>query len=246
MSIPDLYTYNLTGSLTRGQESIQYQYRIAHAMQYATLDDVALMPDAATKSWLTNAIGLRDREHRMVNEKYTTDYDRMTYYINQNLYAVAMPTYDPQWIQKLPLAEGNYSRVSEFYMAIATPILARHWPEYAQFAFKFWRLGLTYYPVSRMQLGPFGAWSIYALLWLLVLVFRDRYALAAATLIAAHWGHVALASLFAVPIPRMVWASEILVLLAATILIWRVGVAILAPARGQRTVAPMPAQEVVA
>jgi len=221
VSIPDLYAFALTGSLTRSQESLQYQYRIVHAMQYATLQDLEVMPDASTREWLAKAIPLRDKEHRMVEAKYTTEYDRMTYYINQNLYAVAMPVHDPLWVEKLPLAAGGYTRVSEFYMAVATPILARHRAEYASFAFRFWQLGLSYFPVARAGLGRVNAWVVYGLLGLLILTFRDRYALAAATLIGAHWAHVALASMFAVPIPRMVWASDGLVLIAALLLGWR-------------------------
>jgi hypothetical protein len=245
MAIPDLYTYAGTGSLTRTQEGLQYQYRIAHALQYATMADVELMPDAGTKAWLTEAIPIRDREHRMVDEKYTTEYDRMTYYINQNLYWVAMPIKDPGWIDRLPMGPGNYTRESEFFMAVATPILEHHWFSYMQFASKFWRLGLTYSPVSRIQVGGIGAWTIYAVLWLAILVLRDRYALAAATFILAHWSHVALASLFAVPIPRMVWASEVLVLLAAVLLSWRIG-ALITSRPGAEKAATVAAEEVIA
>jgi len=230
VSIPDVYAFAATGSLTRKQDGIQYQYRIAHALQYATLADLDLMPDEGTKTWLRTAVGLRDNEHRMVDQKYKTEYDRMTFYINQNLYAVAMPAGVPR-AQELPLGPGRYAHLSEFYMAVATPILERHWREYVRFAFRFWQLGLTYYPISRIEFGPVGAWTIYAVLWALVLSYRDRYALASATLIAAHWGHVATASLFAVPIPRMVWASEPLVILAATILFYRTAVAFVAHGR---------------
>jgi len=229
VAIPEVYTFARIGSVTLTQESIQYQYRTAHAMQYVTAADVDLMPNPGTKAWLLSVVRLRDIEHRAVDAKYKTEYDRMTYYINQNLYAVAMPYLDPDWASKLPMAEGRYTRVSEFFMAVATPILARHWTEYLQFSFRFWQLGLSYVPVSRIHLGPLGAWMLYAILWLLILVLHDRHALASATLILAHWGHVAIASMFAVPIARMVWASEFMVILAAVILVLRVGAALVTP-----------------
>jgi hypothetical protein len=221
VSIPDLYAYTRTGNLSRAQESLQYQYRIAHAIQHADADDLALMPNPGSRAWLANAIRLRDHEHRMVDAKYSTEYDRMTYYVNQNLYAVAVPYLDPRWAEKLPMADGGYTRVSEFFMDVATPILANHWRDVLAFSFRFWQLGLTHEPVSRVGVGPLSAWFVYAVLWLLILTFRDRYAVAAATLIGAHWGHVALAALFAVPIPRMVWASELLVALAALLMAFR-------------------------
>jgi hypothetical protein len=242
VSIPDLYIFAQTGSLARAQEGLQYQYRIAHAMQHANADDLALMPNPGSRAWLANAIRMRDDEHRMVDAKYSSEYDRMTYYINQNLYAVAVPYKDPRWGEKLPLAAGGYTRVSEFFMDVATPILAHHWSDVLAFSFRFWQLGLTHQPVSRVHVGPLGAWFVYAVLWLLILAFRDRYAVAAATMIAAHWGHVALASLFAVPIPRMVWASELLVALAAMLMVSRLAAA----AAALRAPATRPVEGVVA
>lgn len=238
--VPDFYALAVTGSLAKQQDSLQYQYRIAHAMQYATLDDLELMPDAESRAWLADAVPRRDAEHRAVDKMLSQRYDRMVYYINYNLYNVATPI-------------GSVPRSPEFFMGVATPILKRHFLEYLSYSFEFWRFGLSLPGLARLGFFGFSAWWTYALLGVLIAWLRDRHALAAATLILCHWGGVALSCLFAAPLSRMVWASENLVLFAGLVLVcagaeriagWRVCAAALAWLRvlvGSPTVKPVAA-----
>jgi len=128
----------------------------------------------------------------------------MVTYIAENLYSVATPAGSPVKPSLL--------------IRVANPILARHWREYFGFGFRFWQLGLSHPGLARIRLAGLSPLLTYAVLWLLILSLRDRYALAAATLVTAHWLHVAVASFFAAPLARMVWASEILVALGIGLL----------------------------
>lgn len=209
--IPDGYTYWKTGDFARQQDSLQYQYRIAHALQYARPEDVDLMPDEESRAWLADAVVRRDAAHRAVEAKFAADeFNRMIYYIATNLYEVATPVTGPVGEPKTP----------QFFMKVATPILQRHWTEYLRFAFRFWQFGLTQPGLVRLDVFDFSPWYTYAGLWLLIVILRDGRALAAATMILCHWAAVAIICLAAVPIPRMVGASEFLVVLAAAVLFW--------------------------
>ena len=213
-AVPDIYALIKTGEFSRQQTHLQYQYRIAHAMQYARAEDVALMPDAESRAWLADAVVRRDAAHRRVEAKFGDDeFNRMIYYIAGNLYEVATP---------IAGFEGK-TMTPEFYMKVATPILKHHWREYAAFSFRFWQFGVTQPGLVRLDAFDFSLWYSWAALWLLVFVLRDLKALVAATLILCHWGAVAIICLAAVPIPRMVGASEFLVVLAALILFWDAG-----------------------
>jgi 4-amino-4-deoxy-L-arabinose transferase-like glycosyltransferase len=207
--VPQLHSYWLTGSFG-SQDNIQYQYRIAHAMQYAVAEDVALMPDEETKVWLADAVKRRDQEHQLVREKYDDEYNRMIYYINANLYSVATPPGGYLGVQKSP----------EFFMKVATPILREHWRDYLAFSFRFWRFGMDRVGLGRLGVYGLSPWLTFAALWSLVLVMRDRRAIVGGALILSHWAAVAITCLFAVPIPRMVFASDGLVVIAAIILGW--------------------------
>lgn len=210
-AVPDVYTYVKTGEFSKQQAHLQYQYRIAHAMQYARPEDVDLMPDEESRVWLADAVVRRDAAHRRVEAKFGDDeFNRMIYYIAGNLYEVATP---------IAGFEGR-NMTPEFYMKVATPILQRHWRDYAAFSFRFWQFGVTQPGLVRLDVFDVSLWYTWAVLWLLVCLLRDARALAAATLILCHWGAVAIICLAAVPIPRMVGASEFLVVLAAVILFW--------------------------
>jgi len=210
-AIPDIRMLIETGSLTEQQARLQFQYRIAHALQYARAEDADLMPSEATRRWLERVVSLRDLEHEKIDRTLTREYDRMVSYVAANLYHVAYVVTPPD--------DPDFS--PEFFLGVANPILARHRAEYLGFGFRFWQLGLSQPGLARIQLPGLSPLLTYAILWLLILWLRDRYALAAATLVSAHWLHVAVASFFAAPIPRMVWASEVLVGLAGLVLLWR-------------------------
>jgi hypothetical protein len=162
------------------------------------------MPDAASGRWLAEALVVRDREHARVNQAYGSEYARMENYIGANLYSVATP----------PGVEVR----PRFLLDVANPILVRHWRGYLRFGFRFWKMGLSRRGLARIRLPGIDPWAIYATLGLLALWLRDRHALLAATLLAGHLAHVALAAFFAAPLERMVWASEVLVVLAAGLL----------------------------
>jgi hypothetical protein len=215
--IPDAYGFLQTGSLGTQQTSLQYQYRIAHAMQYLDAEDVRRAADEPTRAWLAGALARRDREHAKVDAQMQGPYLRMVYYIDRNLYAVATPIGEP-------------APPPEFLMKAATPILARHWAEYVRFGLTFWVLGLSWPEVARLGLFGLSAWYLYAAIGAAALVTRDRFAMVAVTCVLAHWGHVLLASFFAAPIPRMVGASEGLVVIGAVTAAW--GLALKLASRG--------------
>ena len=137
-SVPDVYAFVKTGSLGKQQQNLQYQYRLAHAMQYATPEDLPLMPDDDSRAWLREAMIRRDAAHRALEAKYPDEYSRMVYYVNDNLYVAAIP---PDVPLKSP----------EFYMGVTTPILLKHWREYVRFAFRFWVVALEQPGVSRLR-----------------------------------------------------------------------------------------------
>jgi hypothetical protein len=229
-AVPDLYALATTGNIGRQQQSLQYQYRIAHAMHYARPEDVALMPDEESRQWLVEAMARRDPAHRIVEEKFAADeYSLLVYYVNANLYEAAIPP-------------GHPARTPEFYMKVATPILVKHWREYAAFAFRFWVVALEKPYVSRLGVYGFSPWLTYLTLFVLAVYVRGWRGVAGAALIVCHLGAVAMSCLFAAPIPRMVWASEFLVVLSALLLIWSAGErAVPAMRRRAAALAPLPA-----
>lgn len=207
-AIPDTYGFLSTGNWGQQQTSLQYQYRIAHAMQYLDEEDVRRAPDAESREWMAAALKRRETEHAKIHANIPGVYLRMVYYVDRNLYAVAIPS--------------GVNADPEFMMAIATPILERHWREYLAFGFKFWALGLSWPEVARIGFLGFSAWWVYAAVFGAVIALRDRYALVAASCVLAHWSHVLLASFFAAPIPRMVGASELLVVIGVVTAGWGV------------------------
>jgi hypothetical protein len=207
--IPDVYAYFMLGSLSAAQDNLQYQYRIAYALQVAQPQDAALMPDEESRLWLRKALKVREAEHLKVDQFCKGDiYCQQVYYINYNLYSVATPP--------------GFSRpdLPRFFMKISTPILRRHWLDYLLFGFRSWKLGLTQPKVARFREFGLNPWWIYAACFGAAIALRGRTGFAAATLICGHFCHVALTALFAAPISRMVWASEFLVIIAAFLLLW--------------------------
>lgn len=210
-AIPDTYGFLATGNWGQQQTSLQYQYRVAHAMQYLDEEDVRRAPDEQSRTWLAAALRRRDVEHAKIHANIQGPYLRMVYYVDRNLYAVATPIGEP-------------TPPPEFLMRVATPILERHWAEYVKFGLTFWVLGLSWPEVSRIGILGLSAWYVYAGVFAAVLMLRDRYALVAAACVLAHWSHVLLASFFAAPIPRMVGASEGFVIIGAVTAAWGVAV----------------------
>jgi len=207
--IPDLYGYVKTGDFLAAQNSLQYQYRVAFAMQVAQPEDVSLMRDEESRQWLLAALERRDIEHRKVDEMCQQDlYCRMVYYIDTNLYQVAMP---PGFIR---------ADLPGFLMSISTRILTRHWTDYVAFGARFWMLGITDPRVGRIRVGGIGPWLIYALCFVVVFVRRGPAGFAAAMLILAHFTHLALISTHSVPMIRTVRASDFLVVIAIFLLLW--------------------------
>jgi hypothetical protein len=210
-AIPDLYGYFTLGHLGSAQNSLQYQYRIAYAVQFAQPQDARLMPDDDSRLWLADMLKIRETAHNKVRELCKGDpYCEQVYYINANLYDVATPL------------GFNRPNLPDFYMKIATPILNNHYGDYFLFGFKSWTLGMAQPGVSRIRFSTMGPWFIYALCLIGIVFLRGRAGFAAATLIIGHFFHVALTCLFAAPIPRMVQASEFLVMIAVFLLLWKV------------------------
>jgi hypothetical protein len=167
------------------------------------------MPDEDSRLWLVDMLKVRETAHNKVRELCKGDpYCEQVYYIDLNLYDVATP---PGF---------SRSNVPEFYMKIATPILKNHYGDYLLFGFRSWTLGLTQPGISRIRFRTVGPWLVYALCLAGIVLLRGRAGFAAAILIMGHFSHVALACLFAAPIPRMVQASEFLVAIAVFLLLW--------------------------
>ena len=223
VSVPDVYALIKTGSLGAQQQNLQYQYRLAHAMQYATPEDLPLMPDEDSRTWLRAAMIRRDAAHRALEAKYQDEYTRMVYYVNDNLYVAAIPT-------TVPLESAA------FYMGVTTPILSKHWRDYMSFAFRFWVVALEQPGVSRLGFNGLSPWVTYAFVFALALFVNGWRGLAGIALLLCHWAAVALACMFAAPIPRMVRASEFLVFLSLLLLVWSAGER-LAPALWRRRAA---------
>jgi hypothetical protein len=220
-AVPDAYGLIKTGDLSSQQVHLQYQYRIAHALQYARPADLALMPDDESRRWLADAMVRRDQRHQAVDLQYQDEFSRMVFYIAANLYEVATP------IEGFP----GEIKSPEFYMKVATPILREHWMDYASFAFRFWKYGLTDPGMTRLDAINVSMWYIYAAIWAAILWLRNRPALAAGALVLAHWSAIGIISLAAVPIPRMINASELLVVVAALIAFWSLSVRLLGATR---------------
>ncbi len=214
-TIPDIYGMIKTGQLGAAQENLQYQYRITYALQVAQPQDVGLMPDEESRQWLQSALARREMEHRSVDEMCKGDeYCRYVYYINNNLYKVALPMI------------AGHPKPAEFLMKIATPILATRRLDYLSFGIRFWVLGLTQPSGARFRCGFLDPYFLYGLCFLAALWLRGRCGYAAAVMILAHLAHVGLTALFAAPIPRMVKASEFLAVVAAFLLLWEIALRI--------------------
>jgi len=206
--IPDAYGYVKLGNVSSAQNNLQYQYRIAYALQFAQPQDARLMPDEYSRHWLVEKINMRQSAHNKVREMCQGDpYCQQVYYINTNLYNLATPPgFDPP-------------NRAQFYMNIATPILKRHPVDYFLFAFRSWTLAITN-GVSKIRIPGITPWFVYALCLVGIVWSRGQVGFSAGFLILGHLFHVALSCLFAAPIGRMIRASEFLVVIAVFLLLW--------------------------
>jgi len=213
-AIPDLLSYVSSGN--SAQEALTYQYRIVFALRIAQPEDVDLMPDAVSKQWLTDAIVRRDIKDKEFDEMCgDSQYCR-------NIYRVESP-YEVAITQRTEVYEPA------FYLAVSNAIFKQRWLDYLKWGFDVWATAMGYPGVDRIGVHTIsgntllGSWWVYGIAFVLAALVRGRTGFAAAILILAHWSHVLICSLFSIPGPRWVWASDGLVIIALFLLVMEIG-----------------------
>lgn len=203
---------------------------IAFALEVAQHEDEVLLPDAESKRFFVEALRMRDdgssrREaapaYRSIN-------------LGANLYQVALPLAKQsvwQSTEDFDAGKSEYTwipassrEVSELFGKVARPILAHRATEYRSIVGESALVATGLHSNARSTRLFESPWHWLALLSLVVLAFwgaeKDvKIAVAAALLIGMHIAHIAIVSVFDIPIIRYIHATEIFVVFAIVLLI---------------------------
>jgi hypothetical protein len=222
VTLPIFYGYITTGILT--PSPMYANTRIAFALRVATPEDISLMPDEDSKEFLAKALQLKEIEDAKVMAIYPQDPEHTFVMIVKNIYIIAS-------VVAMEVSPGRSKTDTDILLLkISKPILEKHRWEYYRLGWNsFW------YATTRMSLDrlktPIGFWGVFVIILLLAAIFRGWVGLSSITLTLTHLVHLAVVSLFDVPIQRYIWATEFLILLALFILIW--GVVVRYPQKSQ-------------
>ena len=213
-AIPDLLS--LASSGKSAQEALTYQYRIVFALRIAQPDDVELMPDDVSKKWLADSLEYRDIKDNEFDEMCGDNPYCQNIYRVESAYEVAIT-------QRTEVYEP------EFYLAVSNAIFKQRWLDYLKWGFDVWHTAMEYPGVDRIGVHTISgntvlsSWWVYGIAFALATLVRGRIGFSSAILILAHWSHVMICSLFSIPGPRWVWASDGLVIIALFLIIIKVG-----------------------
>lgn len=201
---PNLHGLMLKGKFFSGADS--YQYKICYALRLAQPEDVNLLPTKDLRNWFVDAMAHRATSDAKY-DKMTGDnvYNRLVYRI-QSVYEAAI-TDNPN-----KLSVADYNRISGV-------ILKHRRADYLKFSFDFWKVTIFGSQVDRIGLFKLPSWVVYGLMLLLGVALRGKIAYFSGVLVMSHWLHVFICCLFSAPIARMVWSSDILVIIALTLLL---------------------------
>lgn len=176
--------------------------RIPFALEFATPQDMELMPDEISRRFLEAALKKKAEVDSGIPQ---TNPPTKTLYLGTNLYRVAHPTADQLGLQ------GTDRR--DIFLKVAEPILSRHRWQHIQLMKASLLSGVE--GICRFNQPPFpGVWLFFGLILVLSIVSWSKESWFALGLTAAHWAHMTIAAAFDLPSPRNFHASEFLVLLA--------------------------------
>ena len=211
VTLPIFYSYIITGTLT---PSPMYAIaRIAFALRVATPEDLNLMPDQDSREFLTEALEMKKVEESKIKVKYPQEAEQNFVMIVKNTYSIA-----PVAAREV-LPGGSKADMDKLLLKVSNPLLNKHRWEYYRVGWSsFW------YATTRMSLdrikSPIGFWVVILICLVLAILLRGWVGFSSVTLIITHLAHLAVVSLFDIPIQRYIWATEFLILLALFILIW--------------------------
>ena len=202
---PDIYSLVKTGQ--SAQATLSYQYKIVYALRLAVPEDIDRLPTQEMRDWLQDALARRDAEDRRYDTQIpeSNPYLRLVYRI-QSAYFVSC-------------TNPTERKSPAFYLDLSKELMRYHRLDYLRFGFNFCKVTLFGSQVDRITWGGIPSWAIYLAAFGLMGLLRNRTSLAALTLIAGHWLHILTCSMFAAPIQRMVYLSDVLVLLALLLLV---------------------------
>ncbi|VAX22224.1 hypothetical protein MNBD_NITROSPINAE04-2019 [hydrothermal vent metagenome] len=220
------YTYYRTDSF---MPSPMYpQQRIAIALQYATAEDIAAMPDSESVMFLKKCLELKKNADIDVigSDRKANNLAPYEYY-NSNHYIVASRLARSLFKSDHPIIKGNFDDkfwgyYSKLANKITPPILREHmveWLETASFAFNYSNTKMSRISSSKMNI-TFRQLIPYMLIAFSLLLFINyKIATFCYFLLLAHLSNVALASLYNYPLERYIYATEWFVLVALFICI---------------------------
>ena len=202
--VPNVAVFVQSGQIASSASS--YQYLIIHALRSAQPADMDLLPTLEMKEWFADAIAIRSA----ADIKYDAKTGDNTY--NKYIYRI-QSAYEAA-ITRHPTTHGR-----EFLVDISQRIFKERWLSYLTYNLNFVRITLFNSFADRISIGPLSSWAVYLGIIFLIAGLRSPMAFFAGFLVLSHLTHVLIMCLFAAPIVRMVWSTDILVFLALSLLV---------------------------
>lgn len=209
VSLLILYTYIKTGYLL---PTPAYPIQMwPFAIEFAEPEDIAYMPDELSRQLLTKVLEVKSIEDEKVKAQYPDERQTWQMLVRNNYRGPIYSTVN----EVLPNATDK-ERVA-LRLKVSSILLKRHRLEHLRFAWNSFKFATNIQ--TRLQF-PFNFWVIVALLLVLSIWPGTWIGLSGLTFTLAHLIHMAIVSLYDLPLARYVWDTEYLVLIAVFILVW--------------------------
>lgn len=204
---PSMYRQSVLGG---GDSLPQYaDSRIAFALQVASREDVALLPEGDMRKFFLDAMDLKDKEDlRLIESMGGRDKTYGFSFLQPNMYRVAL---------QLAGERGyNGSKRSELFLTIAEPILRKNLRKYLSMVAESYSFATTI--ETHLNFDQYLTfWTLVGTVLVLALISRGPHAVMALACLSAHLTHLLVVAAYDAPIPRYVHATELLVLVALVV-----------------------------
>jgi hypothetical protein len=179
---------------------------IAFALEFGTPSDAQFIEDEVARNYYLKTL---EKKKTVDSELWPNGTPYRALYGSTNVYKVAHPLSD-----SLGHTKNERRRI---WSLIGKPILFHHKWEYLAMIGESFRIATN--TTSRLSKAPFpGTWWMTALFLVSALIIRNRLAVCALAFLGCHFASLGVLSIFDLPNPRPVYATEILVLTGALLL----------------------------
>jgi hypothetical protein len=205
LALPSIHRFLLTGYLSPAP--MYADAKTGYAVQFAQEEDVELFGDPIVKEWVKRVLVKRTEAHQAVRAAMPVVSD--TQLLGTNLYTVARGV-----AGEMGLSEMERLKIfSEFSATILPKYRMKY---FGLFLENFWNTA----QISRLRAAStMSGWILLTVLTTLSIVVWSKEGLFCLCMIAMHFTHLVIMSLFDVPQQRYVFATEFLVVIGALFLV---------------------------